>query len=446
MTVTGRRSNEVIAATPPSKTNPFDQSMTGLPIPGVKPDAKEKTWPGVFVLYTYADGTQEVRFFYEGTQPGESNGVLVSTAVSQDVRNDWIEQTQGKPKSPLEQQREQQIIQEGESKTLTQQQEDNERSWNQQQGHGWLTHAEYAAQEQRRQQQAIQQQQEERAQRAEVLARENQARQQQLDQQRLGLDERRFGLEETKANQPTFLSQAGTENPYLVRFNPQSGQAEQVANPNFDAVKQEAERVRSMLAVQIQARQVTLDEAKQQYSQWFDQNVKTPLMLSQEARDKAAEQRSALDAEERRRQFAATFGLQKAQLGEQAGESAVRAEESLLPYRAGPTESAEMSSAINSLSHGGSMANDASAGINFTPGAFQFDAPDFKKIAAQAAAAAVGHLSSYKPSSQSYQTADYSNVPAVNTSGAPTIPSGYGDFQSIIDNLKSTYNFGGSGG
>ena len=197
--------------------------------------------------------------------------------------------------------------------------------------------------------------------------------------------------------------------------------------------------------VRLWKRRLTIPTASvpQAHSQWYDTNVKTPLLLAQEARDKAAEQRAALDAEERRRQFAANFRLQKAELGQRAGEAAMQAEQSLLPYRVGPTEAAEMSAAINSLAAGGRMDTNAAAGINFTPGAFQFDAPDFKKIAKQAASAALSGLTDYRPSGESYSTADYSGVPAVNLGGAPTVPEGYGAFEDIINNLKSTYNFGG---
>ena len=76
----------------------------------------------------------------------------------------------------------------------------------------------------------------------------------------------------------------------------------------------------------------------------------------------------------------------------------------------------------------------------------EFDAPDFRSIAKRAATDALKGISSYKPSGDSYATADYSNVPTVNTSGAPSVPSGYGEFQGIIDNLKSTYDFGGPKG
>jgi len=228
--------------------------------------------------------------------------------------------------------------------------------------------------------------------------------------------------EEREANKPNFLSTADSKNPYVVSAGP-DGRLTSVDNPNYDAVKAAAEEKRAELAAQISARKMNLDEAQAAYTQWFDKNVKTPLMLAQEARAKAEEQRQALEAEERRRQFAADFGLRKATLGESAAQRATNAEISLLPYRAGPTEAAEMSSAINSLAAGGSMANNASAGINFTPGAFQFNAPDFAGIAKKAAKAVLGGLTDYRPSDQSFATGDYSGVPAVNISGAPAMPS-----------------------
>lgn len=229
---------------------------------------------------------------------------------------------------------------------------------------------------------------------------------------------------EREAKKPTFLSQADSKTPSIARFNPETGQIEYSVNPNYDAVKAAAEEKRAEISSLIAQRQITLQEAQAQYTQWFDTNVKTPLLLAQEARSKAEEQRAALDAEERRKQFAADFGLKKATLGESASQRAVNAEISLLPYRAGPTESAEMSSAINSLGAGGKMDGpDASAGVHFTPGAFEFNAPDFAGIAKKAAHAVLSGLTDYRPSSQSYQTADYSGVPAVNTSGAPAMPS-----------------------
>lgn len=241
----------------------------------------------------------------------------------------------------------------------------------------------------------------------------------QLTQQQINETVRRNQFEE---NKPNYLSQADPKSKYVVTGNAK-GEISSVLNPNYDEVKAAAEEKRAELASQIAGRQMNLEEAKAAYTQWFDTNVKTPMMMAQEARAKAEEQRAALDAEERRRQFAADFGLRKATLGESAAQRATNAEISLLPYRAGPTESSEMSSAINSLAAGGKINGpDASAGIHFTPGAFEFNAPDFASIAKKAAKAVLSGLTDYRPSDQQYQTADYSGVPQVNLSGAPQMP------------------------
>jgi hypothetical protein len=223
-------------------------------------------------------------------------------------------------------------------------------------------------------------------------------------------------------NKPEFLP-ANTNAPYNVRYNPATGQTENIANPNYDAIKAAAEEKRAEIATQIASRNMDLEEAKAAYSQWFDTNVKTPMMMAQEQRARAEERRQALDAEERRRQFAADFGLRKATLGQQAASTAIQAEESLLPYRAGPNEAADMSSAITGLAAGGIVGGpSAAAGVHFQPSDFEFNAPNFKKIAADATKAVLSHLTDYRPSDQAFDVADYSGIPGVNLSGAPAMP------------------------
>lgn len=429
-------------------------------IPGLGPMAVRNV--------TYEDGTIEQRatkirsqeeIDQQGDLPPEAGTLLPGETVNPQLASNW--ETHNREKTPPAQTPEQQeaarLENEARRRKANQESvEQAERDYNYNHpgpdGRRFSeTNADRAARELREQadqraEEARQQAARTEARQAEAAATSAQVAQGNLEVSRgqLGLAQQR---EAREASKPDFLSQANESNPYLIRYNPESGMVESMNNPNFDRVKQESERLRSMLAVQIQARQTTLDEAKQQYQQWYDTNIKVPMLQAQEARDRAAEQRAALDADERRRQFAASFSLQRGQLGERAGEAAMQAEQSLLPYRAGPTESAEMSSAINSLAAGGKVNGpDASAGIHFTPGAFEFNAPDFKSIARDAASAALKGISSYTPSKQSYQTADYSNVPAVSTSGAPSIPSGYGQFQGIIDQLKSTYQFGGAQG
>jgi hypothetical protein len=415
------------------------------------------THPGYYIQYTYADGTTELRFFYQGDTPSDQHpGVLVKPGINVAQRKDWLDDQEGKTppaQTPEQTRRAQQEVEAADRKAAEDARLDLERQYNashpDEQGRAFSeTHAERAQRELR--EQADARAEEARQQAARTERRQTEVAAQQAETARGNLEVSRGQLtlaqerEQREANKPEFLSQFNENNPYAIRYNPETHQVESMANPNFDFVKQESERLRSLLAVQIQARQVNLEEAKQQYQQWYDTNVKIPMAQAQEARDRAAEQRAALDAEERRRQFAANFSLQKGELGQRAGAAAMQAEESLLPYRAGPTESAEMSSAINSLAAGGTLAGPrADAGIHFTPEAFQFNAPDFKGIAKRAAADALKGISSYKPSGEGYSTGDYSSVPAIGSGGtAPTIPSGYGDFQGIIDQLKSTYNFG----
>jgi hypothetical protein len=431
--------------------------------------------PGAVRAVIYEDGTIEYRFFHYDTQKNQQGppdqGFIVREGLDPELSTAWATRQRAEnpappqraPRTSEEEARDKQQVAEGERKaeedrrkSALADREEKERQYNashpDSKGRAFAeTHADRAARELREQaderaEDARSQSQRAEARQAETAARNAEIAAGQLEVSRGNLDIERE-REARAARKPEFLSQANESNPFLIRYNPETGQIESMNNPNFDSVKQESERLRSLLAVQIQAKNATLDEAKQQYTQWYDTNVKTPMLLAQDARDRAAEQRQALDAEERRRQFAANFGLQKAELGQRAGAAAMQAEQSLLPYRAGPTESAEMSSAINSLAAGGTMAGPrADAGIHFTPGAFEFDAPDFKAIAKRAAADAIKGISSYKPSGEKYATADYSNVPAVNTSGAPAVPTGYGDFQSIIDQLQSTYNFGGPKG
>ena len=239
-----------------------------------------------------------------------------------------------------------------------------------------------------------------------------------------GMTQQQIDIQREEANrrarEPKFLSQADAQSPFIVSATP-DGTVTTVANPNYDAVKAAAEEKRKELASQIASRDISLREAQQQYTQWFDTNVKIPMAQAAEVRARAEERRAALEAEERRRQFAANFKLQKAQLGETAASRATNAEISLLPYRSGPTWGEDFSSAINSLAAGGKIDGpDASAGIHFSDSSFAFQRPDFKQIAREAAKAALSGLTDYRPSDEQYATGDYSGIPSIGGGGAYT--------------------------
>jgi hypothetical protein len=304
--------------------------------------------------------------------------------------------------------------------------EEQEKIANQRNGYGYRTNAEVAQdiaakeREQRAKDAAAQQQ---------LINQQNAATAaQQATNAANSLNEQIRHNQVTEQGKPQIVGSPSDTNAQIGVFDPNTGAIKATPNPLYDQVKAQAEQERQRIATEIAQRRMNLDEGIQQYTQWFDQNVKIPFMQSTEARDRAKEQRDALDAEERRRQFAADFSLRKGQLGQQAGAAAMQAEESLLPYRTGPTEAANMSDAINGLAAGGNpQGPSAAAGIHFSPTDFQFNAPDFKSIAKSAAKQALSGLTNYRPAEGSYQTADYSgiNLPNAQTpSSAPVISSG----------------------
>jgi hypothetical protein len=265
-----------------------------------------------------------------------------------------------------------------------------------------------------------------------------QADQNAIARERLEEDRRQA---QNRENQPQFLSRADPESKNIAVFDPRTGSIVTTPNPNYDRAKVEAQQKKDELTLAIQLRKMSADEATAEYTRWYKSNIELPFMQAQEARARAQENRAALEAEERRRQFAADFGLRKSQFGEQAGQNAVGNELALLPYRAGPQEAEQMSAAINSLAKGGSLANDASAGINFTADAFQFNRPDFEGIAKKATARALKGLTNYRPAEGSFATADYGGINTMpDMSTAPsTTPTGGPDLQQLYNQLVGSY-------
>jgi chemotaxis protein histidine kinase CheA len=287
-------------------------------------------------------------------------------------------------------------------------------------GGRWETNAQKEARERAEQDQRLQVEAAQRAARAEERQTAAQESSNEIQRGNLTIAQQREQREAAAANKPQFLSQANTDNPTITYFDPASGQVTSVANPNYDAVKMEAERKRAELTLAIQAGDLDQRQASAEYNQWFQTNVQAPLALAQEERARAADQRAAMQAEEQRQQFAANFGLQSAEFGQRAGQNAAQNELALLPYRAGPAFGEQFSNAINGLAKGGVIGGPSpSAGINFTPDAFQFKRPDIEGIAKKATAAALKHLSPYIPTSGSFPSVSGS-MPNVDLSGAPS--------------------------
>lgn len=228
--------------------------------------------------------------------------------------------------------------------------------------------------------------------------------------------------EEREGKKPTIIGTPTDEQERIAYIDPKTGEIKSDANPLYNQLKTESAKKREELKLAVETNKMKLDEATAEYNRWFDENVRTPLLLSQERRAQSTEQRQALQAEEQRRQFKATNELERGRLGQSAAETASANERALLPYRAGPQAGEQFSSAINSLAHGGTMDSNAAAGINFTADAFEFDAPNFKKIAKDATREALKHLTPYNPSEEAFGVADYTGIPLPNADTMGTAP------------------------
>jgi len=324
--------------------------------------------------------------------------------------------------------------------------EKDQRDWNRTHGPGTVdpvtgepgrgsgldeTHAERTKREFEAQDQAGQQETREAARRAELRAIDAQRLQaeQQAEQNRLARD--RLDFDKDKDLRPQLAGTPTDTTRNIGVWDPASQTLRSVENPMYDAAKVEAARLKDQLSTGIALNQITAQQAAQQYKQWWDTNVELPFKQSAEVRARATEQREALAAEDRRKQFASDFSLRQNTLGFNAGDAAVKNEISLLPYRAGPTEAAEMSSAITSLGQGGKIAGpDAGAGINFTPEAFQFDRPDFDKIAQKATKNALKGITKYTPEGK-FSQGDYSGISMPSGQGAPSSTGGGIDLSTL---------------
>lgn len=282
------------------------------------------------------------------------------------------------------------------------------------------------------------------AQSAEQRAAAADAARQASDKERLDLEKDKYQFDKDKANRPSVLGTPTEDNEQIAMFDPTTGTVVAQNNPLYNKAKAEAKAKQEELALAIQMNKLTADQAAAQYTQWFKEKVEVPFMMASEARAQTAEKRSAMEAEERKRQFAATHQVQRAQLGQAAANTMLDAEIGLLPHRVGPKFGAQMSSAINSVAKGGTLDGpSASAGINFTADAFEYEAPDLKKIAREATKAALKGVTPYDPDEgEPMPSTDYSGIPMPGANvmaGAPQQPN-YIDTNSMYQNwINSRY-------
>lgn len=239
------------------------------------------------------------------------------------------------------------------------------------------------------------------------------------DKERIGIERERTEISRQQANRPNIIGSPTYKDKWVGQQNA-DGSVTYVDNPIYDELRAKAEEKREELRDAIAHNQMTAQVAAQKYKEWYDKEVAVPLALAKERREQAAERRSAQQAADEERRFAAKYEVDRANVGQAAAESAQANERALLPYRVGPKFGGQFSSAVNGLS--GKMDQNSEAGINFTADAFEFKRPDFSGIARKATADALKHLTPYQPTDVSkYATADYSGItmPTSAPTGAP---------------------------
>lgn len=208
-------------------------------------------------------------------------------------------------------------------------------------------------------------------------------------------------------------------------------------NPNYDPVRKEAEKKREEIKLGIEAGRFTAEVGAQKYKEWYDANVTAPIAISQERRAQSTEKRQAQEAADRREQARRENELNRAKLGQDAAESAQANERAMLPFTAGPQFGEQFSSAITGLAHGGTLDSNAASGINFTADAFEFDRPNFARIAKQATKAALKHLTPYDPDETPYAVADYSGITQPTAETFANAPTGYTPSDTLMNNINS---------
>lgn len=250
------------------------------------------------------------------------------------------------------------------------------------------------------------------------------------------LERDKYNLDREKANKPEVISKPTDADSQVAIFDPSTGKVVAQENPIYNAIKVAAQQKKEELALGIQARTLTLNEATQQYNRWYQDNVETPLKQAQERRAQAESVRLAQEAQDKREQFASSQQLQTAQLGETAGQHAAQNEIALMPYRVGAGFSGDMANSINSLAQGGNLNHNASAGVHFGAGDFQFNAPDLQAVAARGTAAALKGISAYDPDVHGpIATPDYTGINFQPQTPAPSMPAGGPDISQMWQQL-----------
>lgn len=205
--------------------------------------------------------------------------------------------------------------------------------------------------------------------------------------------DRAEGRAEAAANRPQPISAPPTQR--RITQQNADGSISSVDNPNFDQAgydqaqaKEAAQAERDRLALQIQAGKLQEDQAAARYKQWFAENVTLPMQRAQEARARAEELRAAQAAEDRRKEYAASYEKDRATTALNIGQTAASNFNSNLQYQVGPKFGEQFAQALNSFQPGAPPAK-------FTADAFTFKGPNIEAVARKATANALSNISPY---------------------------------------------------
>lgn len=191
------------------------------------------------------------------------------------------------------------------------------------------------------------------------------------------------------ARQSTAAAQAETERHNKAAEGHQTFEEGRAAYSDYvnsinERSKAEATRINQL----IEANKLTLEQAKDEYSRWTQENVITPLKVAEEQRARAADERSVQQEQRRREEAAATDTKDTQKFAFDKGQEAIKNEMDLLPYAVGPKFTEQFAQAVNGVGKG-------KAYTGWTPEAFNINTPNLDQVFDQHVAKALSAISPY---------------------------------------------------
>lgn len=175
--------------------------------------------------------------------------------------------------------------------------------------------------------------------------------------------------------------------------------------------KAEATRINQL----IEQNKMNLEQGKDEYSRWTQENVITPLKVAEEQRARAADERAVQQEQRRREEAAATDTKDTQKFAFDKGQEAIKNEMDLLPYAVGPKFTEQFAQAVNGVGKG-------KAYKGWTPEAFNINTPNLDQVFDQHVAKALSAISPYAARlADAHANAAVTGVPLTRTSytGAP---------------------------